>query len=225
MAKSAPQRLTGALAVAVLAAAGCSRAEADRSAREAAVEVRKVADAAGDRLSDGWLTTKIQAQYYADRDIRGRYLDVATRDGVVTVSGYVDSLAARDQALQIARSTDGVRDVTDQLKIGVNPSAEAFAPAPAPVATGGSEYENTIATSAARAAASDDEVTSSVQARFYLDSTLKRRDIDVHTRSGVVTLRGRVASETERASALTIARNTNGVGRVEDALRVDATLK
>ena len=229
-----PQVLTVALATVI--AAGCSRAEADRGAREAAVEVRKAADVAGERLSDGWLTTKIQAQYFADRDIKARYLDVATRDGAVTVSGFVDNLAARDQAIQIARNTDGVRSVADQLKIGVSPAKEAFAGTPGAVATGGTtnEYDAKIAatareTTTAREStlgpATDDALTASVQARFFLDPVIKRRDIAVTAQTGVVTLRGSIATEQERAQALLIARHTNGVGRVEDLLSIDAGLK
>ena len=223
-----PQVLTVALAVVV--AAGCSRAEADRGAREAAVEVRKAADVAGERLSDGWLTTKIQAQYFADRDIKARYLDVATRDGAVTVSGFVDNLAARDQAIQIARNTDGVRSVVDQLKIGVSPANQAFAGTPGAVATGGTtnEYDAKIAATARESTlgpATDDALTASVQARFFLDPVIKRRDIEVTAQSGVVTLRGSIGSEQERAQALLIARHTNGVGRVEDTLTVDPALR
>jgi hyperosmotically inducible protein len=223
-----PQVLTVALAAVI--AAGCSRAEADRGAREAAVEVRKAADVAGDRLSDGWLTTKIQAQYFADRDIKARYLDVATRDGAVTVSGFVDNLAARDRAIQIARNTDGVHSVVDQLKIGVSPAKEAFAGTPGAVATGGAtnEYDAKIAATARESTlgpATDDALTASVQARFFLDPVIKTRDIEVTAQSGVVTLRGSIATEQERAQALLIARHTNGVGRVEDSLTVDAALR
>lgn len=219
-----PQVVSGALAVAILAAAGCSRAEADRTTREAAVEVRHAAGEAGERLTDGWLTTKVQAQFFADRDIKARYVDVSTRDGVVTIAGYVDTLAARDQALQIARNTDGVRGVTDELKIGVSPAV--------PVATSGSnEYDAAVSASnaasapSAPAATASDRVISMVQARFFLDPAIKARDIDVSASNGVITLRGGVANETERAQALLIARHTNGVGRVEDLLSIDANLK
>jgi hyperosmotically inducible protein len=223
-----PQVLTVALATVI--ATGCSRAEADRGAREAAVEVRQAADVAGDRLTDGWLTTKIQAQYFADRDIKARYLDVSTRDGAVTVSGFVDNLAARDEAIQIARNTDGVRSVVDQLKIGVSPAREAFAGTAGAVATSGTtnEYDAKIAATAPEAGpvpASDEALTASVQARFFLDPVIKTRDIEVTAKSGVVTLRGSIATEEERAQALLIARHTNGVGRVEDALTIDPALR
>ncbi len=223
------QLLSGALAaVAMVAGAGCNRADADREAREAAAEVRTAAAQAGDRLADGWLTTKVQAQYFADRQIKARYINVSTHDGVVRLSGYVESPEARQAAVQIARNTDGVRSVQDELLIGVSPDKETFAAdagTPDAVATGGSnsEYDAAIAANAARASVDDERLTSMVQARFFLDPAIKVRSIDVQARDGVVTLRGEVASETERAQALLIARNTNGVGRVEDLLTVGSS--
>ena len=228
------QLLSGALVAAGLVlAAGCSRTEANREAHEAAAEVRTAAAHAGDRLADGWLTTKVQAKYFADREIKARYINVSTRDGVVSLSGYVESPEARLEAVQIARNTDGVRSVEDRLLIGVAPGKETFeagtgtasSAAPDAVATGGgtNEYDASIAANAANASVNDERVTSMVQARFFLDPVLKVRSIDVQTRSGVVTLRGGVASEEERAQALVIARNTNGVGRVEDLLTVGSS--
>jgi hyperosmotically inducible protein len=215
-----PELLSGALAAALLLAAGCNRTDATRNAREAATEVRGVAEHAGGRLADGWLTTKVQAQYFADRDVKARYIDVASRDGIVTLSGYVASEPARQTAVQIAKNTDGVVSVQDTLMVGVAPAKETFAASgtPGSVATTGNEYDATIAAVAAAAGTTDDRITSTVQSRFFLDPMIKTRVIDVQTRSGVVTLRGYVADEMERGQALLLARYSNGVSRVEDML-------
>ena len=74
------------------------------------------------------------------------------------------------------------------------------------------------------AAADDASVTSRIQAKFFLDSGIKTRRIDVDTQAGVVTLRGDVASNNERAQALILARTTEGVERVEDALTVNPAI-
>jgi osmotically-inducible protein OsmY len=42
---------------------------------------------------------------------------VTTENGVVTLSGEVSNAAERRQAIVIARNTDGVRDVRDQLQM------------------------------------------------------------------------------------------------------------
>lgn len=70
----------------------------------------------------------------------------------------------------------------------------------------------------------DSTVTSRIQAKFFLDQTIKGRRIDVDTHGGIVTLRGDVASDNERAQALLLARTTAGVERVEDALTVNAAI-
>jgi osmotically-inducible protein OsmY len=73
-------------------------------------------------------------------------------------------------------------------------------------------------------AADDASVTSRIQAKFFLDPGIKTRRIDVDTQAGVVTLRGDVASDNERAQALILARTTQGVERVEDALTVNPAI-
>ena len=70
----------------------------------------------------------------------------------------------------------------------------------------------------------DANVTSRIQAKYFLDPGIKARRIDVDTQRGIVTLRGDVASDNERAQALILARTTEGVERVEDALTVNAAI-
>jgi osmotically-inducible protein OsmY len=73
-------------------------------------------------VEDGWITTKIQAKYFLDRDIKGREIDVDTRAGVVTLTGRVDSEAARQEAETVARQTRGVREVNNRLTLGTPPT-------------------------------------------------------------------------------------------------------
>ena len=82
----------------------------------------------------------------------------------------------------------------------------------------------TSGTLPAHAVVDDSTVTSRIQAKFFLDQTIKGRRIDVDTQGGIVTLRGDVASDNERAQALLLARTTEGVERVEDALTVNAAI-
>ena len=86
--------------------------------------------------------------------------------------------------------------------------------------------ESAVATSgtlpAEKAILDDATVTSRIQAKYFLDPTIKGRRIQVDTQGGIVTLRGEVASDHERAQALLLARTTEGAERVEDALTVNA---
>lgn len=66
----------------------------------------------------------------------------------------------------------------------------------------------------------DATITMRIQARYAEDTVVKGRDIDVDTENGVVTLKGSVDSRRERDAAEQIARETAGVKRVENQLRV-----
>jgi hyperosmotically inducible periplasmic protein len=220
-----PQLVLVTAAVVLLGTTACDRPETRDNARVAAAEVKQVAGRAGEKLADSWLATKIQAQYFADDDVKARNILVSARDGVVTLKGRVDGPNAHDQALQIARNTDGVVQVNDQLTMGAEsaPRADSRAAEPAhePVATSG------MTPSAAAPIAerlNDSGVTASIQSKYFVDPNIKARRIEVDTRQGVVTLRGEVASDDERAQALILARTTEGVQRVEDALTVNAGL-
>jgi hyperosmotically inducible protein len=67
-------------------------------------------------------------------------------------------------------------------------------------------------------------VTDRIRAKYFLDPAIKARRIEVETRDGVVTVRGEVASDTERAQALLLARTIEGATRVEDGLSVNPAL-
>ena len=202
---NAPQLLVPVTAVLLLTAA-CNRAD-DVDTRAMRQEARETAAEAGDRVADAWLATKIQAQYFADEDIRGRQISVTADEGVVTLRGRVPDENAHTQAVQTARNTDGVVQLNDQLTIG--PVAESAA---------------SDAVGTAGAVIDDARITGTIQSKYFLDDQVKGRRIDVDTRSGVVTLRGEVASEAERAQALTLARATDGVARVEDSLTINSSL-
>jgi osmotically-inducible protein OsmY len=209
-----------------VAVGGCNRS-GTTDTQQVRDEARQAAARAGEQLADGWLMTKVQAQFFADADVHARDIAVTARDGVVTLKGRVPDENAHTQATQIARNTDGVRDVVDQLVVG--PEAQAGSRTPTPpvppappseaVATSGSSLPDVE--SRGLTLFEDARITSAIQSKYFLDDTVKGRHINVDTSTGVVTLRGEVANEAERAKALQLARDTDGVQRVEDALTVN----
>jgi len=78
-------------------------------------EGREAADRTGNAITDTWITTKIQSKYFLDPDVKGINIDVDTKDGMVTLTGSVANAAVRKEALALARSTDGVKQVVDKL--------------------------------------------------------------------------------------------------------------
>ena len=67
--------------------------------------------------TDAGITTSVKSKFAVDDTVKAYQIDVTTREGVVTLTGDVETAAAKMQAVQIARTTDGVRDVIDQLNV------------------------------------------------------------------------------------------------------------
>jgi hyperosmotically inducible protein len=70
-------------------------------------------------------------------------------------------------------------------------------------------------------AISDAEITASVKAKFMTDENVAARHIDVATNNGIVTLRGKVSSETEADRAIELAKTADGVRLVHSYLKTD----
>ncbi len=64
---------------------------------------------------DKEINAKIKADLYKDKDVKGTQVEVNTLNGVVQLSGFVDSQMAKDRAEQIARSVSGVVDVHNSI--------------------------------------------------------------------------------------------------------------
>lgn len=218
-----PQLLCGVMALAV-ALTGCrgggTQANTSETAKNVASEVKgetkKVAAKAGDELADGWLITKIQSKFVADREIKATDIDVSSRDGVVTLKGRVQNEPMRSLAVAIAQNTNGVKQVVDQLSVMV---AAPVAPArPANAVSSGAVSTTGNAVPGSMPRTDDAMITSGIQAKYFLDDKVKARRIEVNSSNGIVTLHGEVRSDDERSQALLLARTTEGVQRVEDNL-------
>ena len=213
-----------ALALAIVGS-GCHRptsnAEVKQNATAAAAEIKTQGAEARDRLADAWITTKIQSKLVGDRDIPARDIDVSTHDGVVTLKGHVLNEPLRQLAVTLAKNTDGVKQVVNELDVQIAPPVAARAPdsaTPGAVATTGTAAATALVTTEP----ADARITSAIQSKYFLDDRIKGRHINVTSSGGVVTLNGEVGDETERAQALLLARTTDGVTRVEDGLTIAA---
>jgi hyperosmotically inducible protein len=94
----------------------------DRAQSGAAKAADKTAGAAnktGRSIDDGWIKSKIYAQYLADWNtiLDDSDIDIDVADNVVTLSGTVKSAQAKTKAVSVAKATDGVKSVRDKLRI------------------------------------------------------------------------------------------------------------
>jgi osmotically-inducible protein OsmY len=69
-------------------------------------------------VKDAWLVMKVHSEFVNEDVLNGSNIDVDVKNGVVTLQGTVPSEAARARAIALAKNNDGVKGVTDQLKIG-----------------------------------------------------------------------------------------------------------
>ena len=88
---------------------------AGRAADRAGDSMSRAADKVGDAVSDAALTAKVKTAFLADPDVKGLQIDVDTSNGVVTLTGTLDSRANIQRAEDIAKRTDGVKSVNNKL--------------------------------------------------------------------------------------------------------------
>jgi hyperosmotically inducible protein len=180
--------------------------------------------------SDAGITTKVKSKFAADDTVKAYQIDVDTKDKVVTLSGNVDSQAAKDQAVAIARATEGVADVVDNITIAGGSAAmpgEMPMGGEAPAAGGegdaamGGNAPNPEPDRAAGQVMDDAAITAAVKAKLLADPVVGGLKIDVDTRSGVVYLTGdNMKSQAEIDQAIKLAKETSGVTSVENKLVV-----
>jgi osmotically-inducible protein OsmY len=71
----------------------------------------------GESINDAWILTKVKWFHTGADDLKGSDINVDVKDGVVTLKGTVKTEAGRAKAIALAKDTDGVKRVVDQLTI------------------------------------------------------------------------------------------------------------
>ncbi len=147
----------------------------------------------GEQISDSWITGKVKTKLAADPQVNPFEIDVDTDDGVVRLSGVVGRAEQSSEAEKLARDTNGVSRVINELTVG-DPSL-------------GSNLDDAV-------------ITGKIQSKLTANTTVNNLNIDVDTQGGVVSLKGKVSSEKQRAEAERVARETKGVRKVRNLLEV-----
>jgi osmotically-inducible protein OsmY len=91
------------LAVLMVSALGCA-ATADRQSTSEYVD-------------DSWITTKVKSEILAEPSLKVAQVNVETYQGVVQLSGFVDSNAAMAKAVEVARAVKGVKSVKNDMRL------------------------------------------------------------------------------------------------------------
>ena len=88
------------------------------AANTAADKTKEGVSKTGEVITDAWITTKVKSQFIGVDALKDSDINVDTANHVVTLKGRVLTAAGRTAAVDIAKKTDGVTKVIDQLTIG-----------------------------------------------------------------------------------------------------------
>lgn len=75
------------------------------------------AEKSGEYMDDSAITAKIKAEILSDPLLKVSQIAVTTTNGVVKLSGIVDSQQSIDRAVQIARSNPNVKSLENSLAV------------------------------------------------------------------------------------------------------------
>jgi osmotically-inducible protein OsmY len=159
-------------------------------------------------VKDAWITGKIETVYELNGNLNAFEIDTDVANGIVHLTGMVESDIDRDLAGQIAKGIDGVVDVRNDLT--VEKTARQMAAASAD-GDEGRTFGGWV---------DDATTTAAVKAKLVGNSNTKGLQIDVDTRDNLVTLSGEVSTAEVKQLAEEIARNTGDVKDVRNQLVV-----
>jgi hyperosmotically inducible periplasmic protein len=91
--------------------------KAEQGVGTAADKTSDAVGTVGDKVSDTSVTTRVKADLSGEKLLQDTAIDVDTTDHVVTLRGTVASNVAKERAAEIARSTDGVTRVINQIVV------------------------------------------------------------------------------------------------------------
>lgn len=148
-------------------------------------------------LRDAWIRTRLGLRLWVEPGLSPADVDIASREGIVTLFGVVDSIDARLMAQKRALEMEGVLHVDNQLQIVPDFVAE-----------------NVKAVDAGL----QKDIAERIESRQLEDA-----EIAVEVHNATVRLSGSVANQEDRMTALVVAGTTQGVRSVYDGLEVKAS--
>ncbi len=142
--------------------------------------------------TDEQLQQEVLHELKYDARVRPNEIGVAVKDGVVTLSGYVDSYLKRWAAEEAAHRVRGVRAVANDIEVKLPVSSER----------------------------TDPDIAAAVTRAIEWDAFLDIDNLDVTVSKGWVTLKGEVEWGFQRTDAERVARRITGVRGVSNLITV-----
>lgn len=148
-------------------------------------------------IDDVGISAKIKAKLTADTETSAIKIGVDTTNRVVTLSGVVPTEREKAKAEQLARNTEGVSQVVNNITIN-------------PASLGATNIGEK-----ARDAANDAAILAKIKTKLLTEG-ITGTNVDVL--NGLVTLKGEVGNARKSTLAADIARATEGVKSVDNQL-------
>lgn len=153
---------------------------------------------AANAANDSLITTKIMSKIAMDPSLSIFNVNVHTTEGIVVLSGKVDSDTDASSLIQIAQATDDVKDV-NAVNLRVKASRHPF---------------------------TDTAITAKVKGiylreKLFGDTDVPAMSVHVETNNEVVYLSGYVATKQQAVNAEKLAKLVNGVKKVESRIEVE----
>jgi len=89
----------------------------EEQARDEREKAKANKETVGQSLEDAWIHTKLVAKLITDSQTPERKINVDVVDGAVTLRGQVDTAEGKAEAERLAKDTDGVKSVKNELKV------------------------------------------------------------------------------------------------------------
>ncbi len=161
----------------------------------AACTPTRTVKSAGEQVDDSAVTGKVKTALARDPATSAYRIDVETFRGEVQLNGFVESADMRSAATRVAKSVDGVKSVSNNLKVGAGDRS-------------------------AGAVVDDTVITAKVKTALAADPVVAAHQVNVETREGVVQLAGFVDSGDQKAKASEVTRRVAGVKQVDNQIEV-----
>jgi hyperosmotically inducible protein len=94
------------------AAAGVSGAKTVHNALAVQPETKM-----GSKLDDSVTTSKVKAALMDDKDVKSGQINVETKNGVVSLGGFVSGRRIKTRAVEVAQGVSGVKQVVDAMYV------------------------------------------------------------------------------------------------------------
>jgi len=148
---------------------------------------------AGAMLDDVAITTRVKAALAREESVKARNIDVDTVEGMVILTGLVDSGQELNRAAEIARAEAGVVHVRNELRVGTRSMGQTI---------------------------DDKTLGARIKTKLVQEPGIRSLNIDVDVYLGTVYLNGVVKSREQQEQVSAIVRSESGVVGLVDNLLI-----